>query len=98
MLYMVVATHGPDTCAAFVEEPKKRFLAMKTQIDDVAKTHGVTVKGSWVAMVAHTIYLIVDAPNGHAVQDFVAGVELYAWNTVVMYPVNDLGEILQNIK
>lgn len=98
MLYMVVATHGPETCAAFVEESRKRAQAMKAQIDDVAKTHGITMKGSWVAMVAHKLYLLMDAPNGHAVQDLVTEVELYAWNTVVMYPVNDLGESLQKLK
>lgn len=98
MLYMVEATHGPETCAAFVEESKKRMQVMSDKIDDVAKSHGITMKGSWVAMVAHKIYMLLDAPNGHAVQDLVAEVELHAWNTVIMYPVNDLGETLQKIK
>ena len=98
MLYMVEATHDPETCAAFVEESKKRMQVMKDNIDDMAKSHGITVKGSWVAMVAHKIYMLLDAPNGHAVQDLVVEVELYAWNTVTMYPVGDLGEALQKIK
>ena len=41
MLYMVEATHGPETCAAFVDESRKKAQAMKAQIDDVAKTHGI---------------------------------------------------------
>ncbi len=98
MLYMVVATHGPDTCAGFVEEYKQKALAASPRMEEVAKAHGVTMKGAWVGMVAHTIFMLVDAPNGHAIQDFVAEQELHAWNTVVMYPVGTLQEVMLQIK
>ena len=98
MLYMVVATHGPDTCAGFVEEYKQKALAAGPRMEEVAKAHGVTTKGSWVGMVAHTIFMLVDAPSGHAIQDFVSEVELHSWNTVVMYPVVTFQEAMQKIE
>lgn len=98
MLYIVVATHGPDTCAGFVEEYKQKALAMGPKLEGVAKAHGVTIKGAWVAMVAHTSFILVDAPSGHAIQDLVAEIELHSWNTVVMYPVDTLQEAMQKIK
>ena len=98
MLYMVVATHGPDTCAGFVEEYKQKALAMGSRQEEVGKAHGVTMKGAWVGMVAHTTFLLVDAPGGHAVQDVVSEMELHSWNTVVMYPVETLQEAMQKIK
>ncbi len=98
MLYMIVATHGPDTCAGFVEEYKQKMQAMGPRMEEVAKAHGVTMKGAWTAMVAHTTFMVVDASGGHAIQDFVAELELHAWNTVVMYPVGTLQEVMQTIK
>ncbi len=98
MLYMVVATHGPDTCAGFVEENKQKVMAVGPRMEEVAKAHGITMKGAWVGMVAHTTFILVDAHGGHAIQDFVAEIELHAWNTVVMYPVETLQEAMQKIK
>jgi hypothetical protein len=98
MLYMVVATHGPDTCAGFVEEAKQKMRAMAPRMEEIAKAHGVTMKGAWTAMVAHTTFMLVDAPGGHTIQDFVAELELQAWNTIVMYPVETLQEAMQKVK
>ena len=98
MLYMVVGTHGPDTCAGFVEESKKRALAAGSRMEAAAKAHSITPKGAWTAMVSHKTFMLLDAPNGHAVQDLVAELELHAWNTVVMYPVETLQEAMQKIK
>ena len=98
MLYMVIATHGPDTCAGFVEEYKQKALAAGSRMEEVAKAHGVTMKGAWTGMVAHTTFMLIDAPGGHAIQDFVEEQELQAWNTVVMYPVETLQEAMQKIK
>jgi len=95
---MVVATHGPDTCAVFVEDIKQKVLAVGPRMEEIAKAHGVTMKGSWVGMVAHTTFMLMDAPSGHAVQDFVSEVELHSWNTVVMYPVETFHEAMQKIK
>ena len=98
MLYMVVVTHGPDTCAGFVEQAKQKAESAFPKMEEVAKSHGVTLKGDWVGMVAHKLFLLLDAPHGHAIQDFVAEIELHAWNKVVMYPVESLREAMQKIK
>lgn len=98
MLYMVVATHGPDTCAGFVEEYKKKAQTASSRMEEVAKAHGITPKGAWTGMIAHTTFILVDAPSGHAIQDLVRELEMQAWNTVVMYPVETLQEAMQKIK
>jgi hypothetical protein len=98
MLYMVIATHGPGTCAAYVEPYKQKAQKAFAEMDEVGKTHGITVKGSWVAWVAHTLYIVVDAPGGHAIQDFVGELELPAWNKVVMHPVDMLQAVMEKTK
>ena len=98
MLYMVVATHGPDTCANFVQESKKRALAAGPRMEEAGKAHGITPKGAWVTEVSHTTFMLLDAPNGHAIQDVVAELELHARNTVAMYPVETLEEVMKKMK
>ena len=54
-------------------------------------------------MVAHTTVMLVDAAGSHAIQNFVADVELLSWNTVVMCtvvmcPVDTLQEAMQKIR
>ena len=97
MLYMVVATHGPDTCAGFVEEYKQKALAAGPRMEEVAKAHGVSILGSWAGVIAHRVFILVDAAGGHDIQDFVAEQELHAWNTVVMYPVTTLQEAMKSL-
>jgi hypothetical protein len=46
MLHMVVATHGPDTCAAVVPEVTEMAKAGFQQIGTIAKKLGITVQGT----------------------------------------------------
>ncbi len=95
---MLIATNGPETCAAYVEPYKQKAADSFKRIEEVGKTHGITLKGTWVAWVAHTLYVVVDAPGGHAIQDFVGELEWPSWNTVVMHPVDTLPAVMESIK
>ena len=68
MLYMVVANHGPDTCAAANEDAKQMALAMRSKMDEVPRAHGCTVQGNWIHPSNHTSWTLVDAPHAHAVE------------------------------
>jgi hypothetical protein len=70
MLHMIVNTHNPESCAfrshedgAALAGPFERFS------EKVAEAHQVTIQGSWVNRPAHEIYLLVDAPNSHAIEE-----------------------------
>ena len=97
MLYVVVATHGPDTCPAFVEEYKQKVRTASPRMQEMAKGHGVEIKGAWTAMVSHTSFMLVDTQSSHAIQDFISEAELHSWNTVIMYPVEPMQEVLEKI-
>ncbi|MEE9198745.1 MAG: DUF3303 family protein [Dehalococcoidia bacterium] len=87
MLYMVIATHGPETCAAVVDEAKKRALAMGPRMEEASKAHDCTIQGGWISRSNHTSYLLVEAPNAHAIEDTIWDLELAHWNTVAIHPV-----------
>ena len=97
MLHMVVATHGPETCAAVV--PGATAMAKKgfQEIGEAAKKLGITVQGAWTNMHAHTIYILVDAPNAHVVSQLFRDIHLMDWNTVVVNPVGTLQEAMGSL-
>ncbi len=98
MLHMVVATHGPDTCAAVVPEAAEMAKAGFQQIDEAAKKLGVTVQGTWTNMPAHILYILVDAPNAHVVSQLFRDIHLMDWNTVVVNPVITLQEAMGSLQ
>jgi hypothetical protein len=70
MLYMVVNTHNPESCAfrspddaTALMEPWDRFLA------ELAPANGLTVQGSWINRPAHESFTLVEAPSAHAIDD-----------------------------
>jgi hypothetical protein len=98
MLHMVVATHGPDTCAAVVPEVTEMAKAGFQQIGEAAKKLGITVQGIWTNMSAHTLYILVDAPNAHVVGQLSRDIHLMDWNTVVVNPVVPLQEAMDSLQ
>ncbi len=98
MLHMVVATHGPDTCAAVVPEVAEMAKTGFGQMDEVAKKLGIVVQGTWTNMPAHTLYILVDAPNAHVVSQLFRDIHLMDWNTVVVNPVLALQEAMGSLQ
>ena len=101
MLHMVVATHGPDMCAAVIPEIRDKAVSAFKRMDEVAKKLGVTVNGGWGNMPGHVMYMICDAPNAHVVNQMAAELQLMDWRTVIVSPVISFDEIqtrLQQLK
>ncbi len=97
MLHMVVATHGPDTCAAVVPAAAEMAKAGFQQLGGAAKKLGITVQGTWTNMPAHIMYILVDAPNAHVVNQLFRDIHLMDWNTVVVNPVITLQEAMGSL-
>ena len=94
MLHMMLTTHGPDTCSAVV--PAIRDIAMEgfQKMEERAKALGITIQGSWANMPAHVIYMVVDAPNAHVVNQLARESRLMEWNTVTVNPILTLDEAI----
>ncbi|HVM11867.1 MAG TPA: DUF3303 family protein [Actinomycetota bacterium] len=66
MLHMVVNTHNPESCG-FRGDEENRIL--EEALDAFKATGGeVSLKGWWVHPPGHEIFMLVEAPNAHAVQ------------------------------
>jgi len=93
MLHMVVANHGPDTCATVVPDVAEIASAGFRQITKVSKKLGITIEGAWTHMPGHVIYFLVEAPNAHVINQLCQDIHLMDWNTVVINPVTTLSEV-----
>lgn len=98
MLHMAVVTHGPDTCPINNPEAMAAVMATLGRMGEAAGKLGVTVQGSWTNMPAHALWFVLDAPNGHVVDQLMIELKLQEWNTIVVHPVSTLGEAVEQIK
>jgi len=95
---MIVMTHGPDTCAAVHPEAGEMARNAMDQMNDVSKKHQVEFKGGWTYPPGHVMYIVVDAPNAHAVSNVVTELRFFFWNTVEIQPIVTLEEAMKLAK
>ncbi len=97
MLHLVVLNHGPENCPGLVNTVRDRVLRMSSTMEEVLKAHDCTLEGGWVSRSAHATFVVVDGPNGHAVDELMVDLGLAAWNTNTMYPVITLQEAVEGL-
>jgi hypothetical protein len=67
MKHMVVNTHNPESCAFRSEEDGAAVGGLLDGLNDAAAAEGAVVEGFWIDRAAHTFFILVEAPNAHAV-------------------------------
>ena len=97
MLHMIVATHGPDTCAAADPAVGEMAKSGFTRMQEVAGNHDSQIQGVWTNMPAHTIWFLVDAPNAHVCNQLMQELDVFKWNTVSVQPVITVQEAIGTI-
>ncbi len=93
---MVVATHNPESCASRAQHRDAHMAALE-KIADVAPSKGVTLQGTWIEPTAHTIFVLAEAPNAHAVMEAVTDSGLIAFNSTRIHPVVDRDQALRSL-
>ncbi len=76
MLHMVVNSHNPESCAFRGQDEGRILSDAFDRLDVQAAEQGVMVKGSWVNRGAHEIFVLVDAPNAHVIEEALLGAGL----------------------
>jgi muconolactone delta-isomerase len=95
---MVVLTHGPETCAAFIPEIRRKQLYAVENLENTSKKHKIRVQGVWVDSPAHLTYMLMDAPDAHEINSLVMELRLPEWNTVEVRPILPLTEMMELLK
>jgi hypothetical protein len=92
MLYLASLSHDPGKCPGVALEIRDRVVTMAASMTEVLQSHGCTWQGGWVSKSAHMTFLVIDAPNGHALDNAIVDMGLAVWNTATIYPVITLDE------
>ncbi len=92
MLYMASLSHEPDKCPGVALDIRNRVVTMAATMTGVLQSHGCSFQGGWVSKSAHLTFLVLDAPNAHAVDDAIVDLGLAVWNTATIYPLITLDE------
>jgi hypothetical protein len=69
-LYVTRHQHPAERCPAI--DPQMGSMLLRHLSPDNAATYGITIHGEAVVNNAHTLYLIVDAPDQQRVEQFMA--------------------------
>ena len=67
MLYLASLNHSPDKCPGVALEIRDRVVRMASTMTEVLRSHDCTFQGGWVSKSAHLTFIVIDAPNAHAV-------------------------------
>ena len=93
MLHMIVNTHNAESCA-FRPEAQGVIPAALGKIEEAATSQGATVQGAWVNLASHHVFLLVDAPNAHAIDMILRESGLIGYTDTRVFAVNALQEAL----
>ena len=98
MLYFIELDHSPQQCPGVALEIRDRVLRMSQTLEQVMQSHGCTFQGGWVGKSSHKTFVVIDAPNAHALDDAIVDLGLAVWNTSAIYPVITIEEAAEGLK
>jgi hypothetical protein len=87
MLHMVVNTHNPESCAFRDAEQDEALSGAIDRLGEQAGGHGVTIRSSWINRASHEIFMLVDAPHAHAVEELLVKAGLVGRSHTRILPV-----------
>jgi hypothetical protein len=97
MKHIVVNTHNPESCAFRSDEDAAVVGAALDGFADAAAAEGVEVEAFWIDRAAHTFFIVVEAPNAHAVDAAVVRAGLVGRTHSDIHPVLSAEEVRQQI-
>jgi len=68
--FLSVIKHAAADCLAHNEKIRKVTLEAASQMDELAKKHGIKVVGGWNVHPKHFQIIVFEAPNFEAMQAF----------------------------
>jgi hypothetical protein len=98
--YALIADHMPDVCPSSNARVRARAREGFAQLmPKLAEETGVRVQmGPLHLDPGHRTIAVVEAPNIEAVTRLVYGIGLSQWNTVEVFPVTPVAELMADVE
>jgi hypothetical protein len=97
MLHMIVNTHNPESCAFRSDADQEALVSALQRLGEAAAAHDATVRGSWNNRSAHTFFMLLDAPDAHAVDEILRDAGLTARAHSTVYAVIEMETLFEQL-
>ncbi len=95
MLHMIVNTHDAESCAFRNDELKETMTGGFGAMAEAAAAKGATLQNAWANMASHTVFALMEAPNGHVVDEVLRDTGLVGLTVSRVYTVNTMEVALE---
>lgn len=95
MLHMIVNTHDAESCAFRNDELKETMTGGFGAMAEAAAAKGATLHNAWANMASHTVFALMEAPNGHVVDEVLRDTGLVGLTVSHVYTVNTMEVALE---
>ena len=92
MLHMVVNRHNPESCAFRGDDEARRFAEALARLEPSDEAEA-SIHGSWVNRTGHELFVLVEAPNAHAVEELLIRSGLIAVGHTRTLPVIETADL-----
>jgi uncharacterized protein with GYD domain len=98
MLFVLLATHTPDSCPTCNSKTKELLLKVVPEIPNIAEKAGVKFVAGPFVNREHTIVAIVEADKSENVDRFLVETRFGHWNSVRVLPSLTMEEGIKEIQ
>lgn len=95
MLHMVVNTHSAESCAFRGKEEEELLVGALDRLKDSASDNALGFEGWWVNRASHEVFMLIDAPNGHVIEEALLGAGVVGRTHTRILPVIAVEDALQ---
>jgi hypothetical protein len=95
MLHMVVNTHNAESCAFRGKEEEDLLVGAFDDLQSSAPDGGLSIRASWVNRAAHEIFILIDAPNGHVIEEALLKAGVVGRTHSRILPVVDVADAME---
>lgn len=96
-LYLVSLKHAPERCPGVDLGVRDRMLRMSAEMSETLARRGCRYYGGWVGKSSHQTWLVLDGPDGHAIDDAVIDMGLATWNHTAIFPIVTIEEAFDGL-
>jgi hypothetical protein len=79
-------------------ETKNKLQSNTARSQELSKSLGVAVQGSWTNLAAHVIYMLLDAPNAHVITQWCNELKILDWSRAEINPLITSQEAMKQLQ
>jgi len=94
VLHMIVNTHNPQDCVFRGDTESEAMRGALRRFHEVARERGIEPQGTWMSRAAHEIFLLVEAPTVHAIEEILVDAGLVGLTRSQVLPVLPAADVI----